>query len=90
MDAFTFGAIIGSIISGVIVGLVPAIKRCCKEKAWIGNRRLFCLYRCFNFIGIDFIYTNLSCIYILYFQKVKEKTIKLHRSYDGPKHHSFL
>ncbi len=75
MDAFTFGAIIGSLISGAIVGAVPAICGAVKQKIGLAVGGFFaCLVASF-LLGLLLSVPVCAVFLFLIFKKNKKSAV---------------
>lgn len=71
MDAFTFGAIIGSLLSGAVVGAVPAICGAIKQKISLAVGGFFaCLVASF-LLGLILSVPTCALFLFLIFKKAK-------------------
>ncbi len=71
MDAFTFGAIVGSIVSGAVVGAVPAICGAIKQKAGLAIGGFFaCVFVSF-LLGLILSVPTCAVFLFLIFKKSK-------------------
>lgn len=71
MDAFTLGAIIGSIISGAIVGAVPAICGGVKHKLGLGIGGFFACVAASFLLGLLLSVPTCALFLFLIFKKKK-------------------
>ena len=73
MDAFTLGTIIGSIISGAIVGAVPAICGAIKHKIGLAIGGFFACLAASFLLGLILSVPTCAVFMFLIFKKPKQK-----------------